>query len=367
MSLKVAILTDKPLPQECPTGIGVRVFNLAKGLSEVGVKVHLFCRGREQTQVTYDKLIVHKIRHFTRDNVVLVTGRCKKERFNIIHTTSSYTILLNLMAKILGISTLFHYAEVWNPSLLKATQQKILLSLVDKIVCVSHNTKREVTEIFRVDKSKIEVVYNGVDVNFFKPRKTIGTFKNEFGLGGFSPIILTVGMLQKRKGQNYVIKSLPKIVKRFPNCCYVNVGGYYSHSYLTKLRRLVVELSLDRNVKFIPTLPREKLVKLINLADVCVHPALHEGFSLAVLEEMACEKPLVAFRNSSIPEIIDHLETGILVETGDTQGLASAILELLSNPELSKTLAKNARKKVEEKFTWRRAAMEFLELYKQMV
>jgi len=60
-------------------------------------------------------------------------------------------------------------------------------------------------------------------------------------------------------------------------------------------------------------------VELINLADVCVHPALHEGFGLAIVEETACEKPVVAFNNSSIPEIIDHIKNGVLVKTGDTK------------------------------------------------
>jgi glycosyltransferase involved in cell wall biosynthesis len=367
MNLKVAFLTDKPLPEERGTGIGVRSYNLAKSLSDLGITVHLFCRGENQTKVITDNFVVHKLAHFERDNVRLIAGLHRKEKIDILHTTTSYIIPALLLAKAFRIPSLFHYAELWQFPPTKIIQHKIMFSLSDKVVCVSNNTRKEVMEEFHVDESKLCVIYSGVDIELFKPIHIRLKLREEFGLENFSPILLTVGVLQKRKGQHYVIESLPYILKQFPHCCYVNVGGFYSPERIAKLKNLAAKLKVEGNVRFLKPLPQAKLVALINLADVCIHPALHEGFSLALAEEMACKKPVVAFNNSSIPEIIEHMKNGVLIKTGDIVGLASAIIELLSNRSLSNALAENARKRVVENFTWQKTATEIIKVYEQMV
>jgi glycosyltransferase involved in cell wall biosynthesis len=369
-NLAVVMLTDKRLPFERPTGIGVLAFELANMLCKLGVKVYFVCRGANVTKIINKNLKVYAIRNFTRNHITFTLNLYVKEKFNVIHTFSSSTIPFLMAAKFIRVPRVFHFSEVWRPSLTNAIRHKIMFALTDKIVCVSYNTKREVMNKFQVSESKIDVIYNGVNVDIFKPQiqtNRLLKLKREFGLEDFSPILLSVGMLQKRKGQHYVIESLPYVLKRFPHCCYVNAGGFYSLEHVAKLKNLAAKLKVEGNVQFLKPLPQSKLVELINLADVCIHPALHEGFGLAVAEEMACEKPVVAFNNSSIPEIIEHMKNGVLIKTGDIVGLASAIIELLSNRSLSKALAENARKRVVENFTWQKTATEIIKVYEQIV
>lgn len=366
--LHVCILVDKPLPFEHPTGIGVVAFELAKALSKLGVAVYLICRGTNAMEVINENLKVQRIMNFTRDNIRYMLNLHNKEKFDIVITFSSITFPMLLIAKFIHVPTIAYYSEVLKRPLINTLMQKIMLELADRIVCVSYNTKKEVVKHFRVPETKINVIYNGVNLNIFKPLQQTDRLlklREEYGLRNFHPILFSLGVLQKRKGQHYVVKSLPYILRQFPNCCYVNVGGFYSQDYVIQLKNLAAKLKVEGNIRFLKHLPQAKLVELINLADICIHPTLHEGFGLAVLEEMACKKPVVAFNNSSIPEIIEHMKNGMLVKTGDISGLASTVIELLDDSCLSKVLAENARKRVEENFTWQKTATKFLEVLQQ--
>ena len=106
---------------------------------------------------------------------------------------------------------------------------------------------------------------------------------------------------------------------------------------------------------------------LINSADVCVHPSIREAFGLAVAEEMACARPVVAFDVDAMHEIIDDGVNGLLVQPNDQNSLTGSILKLLGDSQLSKRLGDAARAKVVAKFTWDQAASTLEALFREML
>jgi glycosyltransferase involved in cell wall biosynthesis len=128
-------------------------------------------------------------------------------------------------------------------------------------------------------------------------------------------------------------------------------------------------------------LPKEKVITLYTHAAIFVCPSVYEPFGIINLEAMACETPVVASAVGGIPEVVDHGSTGLLVPPevfGPTEveprhpaefskDLASAVNRLLADPELRMTMARAARKRVEEQFSWTSIARQTVDFYARVI
>jgi glycosyltransferase involved in cell wall biosynthesis len=127
-------------------------------------------------------------------------------------------------------------------------------------------------------------------------------------------------------------------------------------------------------------LPKEKVINLYTHAAIFVCPSIYEPFGIINLEAMACETPVVASAVGGIPEVVEHGETGLLVPPEVisptevqprhpeqfARDLAAAVNTLLDNAELRATMARTARRRVEEHFSWRSIARRTLEFYEHV-
>ena len=145
----------------------------------------------------------------------------------------------------------------------------------------------------------------------------------------------------------------------------MNIGAAYDQSYKKWLMEKAEGLGVERSVKFLENLPQEDLIAIINSSDVCLHPSTKEAFGLAVVEEMACGRAVLAFNIGAIPEIIDDRIDGLLIEPNAAEELTRSILEILENPQLAKRLGDAARLKVTSKFTWDQTASRLEKIYSE--
>jgi glycosyltransferase involved in cell wall biosynthesis len=113
----------------------------------------------------------------------------------------------------------------------------------------------------------------------------------------------------------------------------------------------------SRNIRFTGLLPQESLPRLLAQADIFVFPSVwNEPFGMPVVEAMAAGKAVVTTRGGGLTEIIDDGRTGLLVDRGDSQGLAEAISRLLADEELRLTLGANAGREAVDRFSFHRMA-----------
>lgn len=192
----------------------------------------------------------------------------------------------------------------------------------------------------------VKVIYEGVDVEKFKPLPSKQMRGSEF-------VLLTVAPLDEteifRKGLKSLLVALREVVKTVSNVKLIVVGktdGGYS-----TLQRMVKDLGIGDNVVFTGFLSDSRLLALYRKCDVFVLPSLHEGFPTVCAEAQACEKPVITTDVSSMLEVIKHGETGILVEPRDPESLAEAIRKLLSDSKLRRRLGKNGRIRVAKFFS----------------
>jgi len=231
------------------------------------------------------------------------------------------------------------------------------------VVTMSNYSLEKIKQFYGVDESKVRVVPNGVDPQKFKPLADLAAARRQFGLGD-EPCVLFVGSLIPRKGLPFLVKAAEKIIKEHGETKFVIVGEGPLKSWLLG----VVEVaSLSRNFKFLGNLKENMLAAVYNCADLLVLPSIQEGQGIVLLEAEASAKPVVAFDVGGVNEAVRVGETGLLVNLGNVDGLAEAVIRLLSDENLRQKMGVNGRKFVLENYTWDICAEKMLSVYRELL
>jgi len=226
---------------------------------------------------------------------------------------------------------------------------------VDHLIVVSQNLKEEMMKK-GISNEKISVVYNGVDNEFLKENdyKTSLMILNKYGISNH--YCLYVGRLTSRKGVDYLLYAMKKI--REIHC--VVVGDGPQREYLFSLTKTI---GIQKRVTFTGYVPKEDLKHLYAAADFLVLPSLAEGLPLVILEALATGTPVIASRIAGIPDIISDGYNGIMVPPRDVDALSKSMQKLACDPELREKMSHNARRTINEKFSWKNVAKEVLTVY----
>lgn len=210
-----------------------------------------------------------------------------------------------------------------------------------QIVADASVIKRQLVEEHGVDPQKIQVIGSAVDLQRFKPPRDGGKFRREIGVGNHAPLIGNVGMIRPDKGQLELVKAAPLVLQKRPDTHFVIVG---QGTGILK-RGINVRNAIDRAGladKILMAGYRWDTPNVYAACDVIVIASLRTEASPIVLREaFASGRPVIATKVGDIPEIVQHRENGLLVEPADTEALASAILEFITDPELAANCAAN--------------------------
>jgi glycosyltransferase involved in cell wall biosynthesis len=124
------------------------------------------------------------------------------------------------------------------------------------------------------------------------------------------------------------------------------------------VNRIIKELGLESEVFSFPAVNDESLVGLYNACDIYTHPANNEHLGMAILEAMACGKPVVAQRNGGVPELIDDNVNGLCFKTDSVDNMAFCVERLIGKSDLRAEFGKNALEK-SKSFDWLQVAKKF--------
>lgn len=204
-----------------------------------------------------------------------------------------------------------------------------------------------------IDKNKIHHVPIGVDTSVFRPA---GTPKG-------TTTIFTSGLLHKRKGFEYLIRAMPRIIREAPKARLVIAGDGIHRQHFEDI---VSELGLHKKVRFLGYLPRQKMVENYQDCSLFCLPSLSEPFGMVVLEAMACGKPIVATNVGGIPEIVAHGRNGLLVPPRSPEALAKAIVGLLSDKKKLKKLGGHSIETA-KKYDWENVVDNIEKIYGKII
>lgn len=237
-----------------------------------------------------------------------------------------------------------------------------MLEQANKIIAVSHFTKRELLDYYKVPEEKIRVIHNGVDTRKFQPAQDKRKIKEELGFNPNDLAIVSVGRLYARKGLFTLIESMPAVVKRFKNAKFI-ISGKGQSDEMRKLLNHADRIGVKDSIIFTGYYPDKKLPKLYQAADVFAFSTFYEHHPFAVLEALSTGLPVVTTSVGGIPETIDSGKNGFLVEPFNPKQFADRILYLLEHPAEASEMGSLARKTILERFDWRIVVKDVLKVY----
>lgn len=241
----------------------------------------------------------------------------------------------------------------WRRGQLHYVAWRNILNRLDAVISVSNHVQRGITRLVGRSANNF-TIYNGVDVEIFRPTSDPSMAKGRLGLEGCY-VLLCVGRLSPEKGTSVAIGSLPSIRNSIPNARLVICG---KGSMEPRLREQSRSLGVENMVDFRGSIPMEQIPPYYEAADVVIVPSLKEALGIVNLEAMSMMKPVVASRVGGIPEVVVDNETGLLVPPSDPVSLADSVLKLHNDPEMAIRFGRNGRRLVEERFTWQTIAGE---------
>ena len=377
---KILFVTNDFPPQS--GGIQTFIEGLIYQLPPESVVVHTSSQSSEVEQTRYDQEIFHQLGAIVvrdRQRILLPTPGLRARVAGTIHAHSIKTVVfgasvpLGLLAPSLrriGVTrmvALTHGHEVWwsKVPLFSHLLRRVARS-VDVLTYLGSFTKSAISAALDTrDLSKLVALPPGVDIENFHPGDKSEDLLKRYGLSG-KLIILCVGRLVQRKGQDVLIKALSKVRGQFPNAQLVIAG---SGNYEERLRALAKKVGVAQSVSFLGRVPFEDLPALFRSADIFASPTRErfaglevEGLGIVYLEASASGVPVIAGDSGGSPDAVQQDVTGKVVAGSDIDGLAYALTELLADAQLRARMGSAGRLWMESQWSWQVIGARFRDL-----
>ena len=294
-----------------------------------------------------------------------LAGLLGRRRPDLLHANSlSMGRLSGPVAAELGLPSVAHLRDI-----VKLSHRAVAdLNCHTRLLAVSRATRRFHTAR-GLAAEKTHVLYNGVDLDRFRPRARCGYIHRELGLPAEAQLVGTIGQICLRKGQDVLVRAAALLAEKLPNTHYLIVGGRWSGK--AESRRFEADLHasasgrLAGRIHFLGS--RNDVDRILNELTMLVHPARQEPLGRVLLEAAAAGLGIVAADVGGTREIFPaDCEAARLVSPDDLRALTAAVLELAQDKTLRDRLGVAARHRAEEAFDVAQAAAGLIEHYRQV-
>lgn len=215
----------------------------------------------------------------------------------------------------------------------------------DRIIAVSHFTKRVIVEKYGINADKISVVHNAV---------------YPIGEGEKQNVVLFLGRLTIQKGPEFFLKAAKKVLELEENCKFVVAG---MGDMLPQLIDEALALGIANNVIFTGLLTEDEVRHIYQIASVYVMPSVSEPFGITALEAVSAGTPVIVSKTAGVSEAFNNC---LRVDFWDTDEMANKVVSLLRYEPLWNTIAEQGKQEI-ELFTWDRVAENTLSVYRDVV
>jgi glycosyltransferase involved in cell wall biosynthesis len=237
-----------------------------------------------------------------------------------------------------------------------------------RVFVVTAGIKEHLTNSLSIEREKISVISNGADIELVKPQDP-GPAKQRLGIPSTSYVIGYLGNFEYYQGIEYLIRSLPDILKKYPVACCLLVGDGFLKPTIVALAK---ELRVFDSCVFTGAVPHREVGTYLAAMDlgVTTKVPIKSGYSphspLKLYEYLSAGRPVVATDTKGL-ELIEEYCCGLLVQPQDPTSIAEGILELLDDPEKGFYMGKNGRLYMEEFGSWEKVISKVEDLIKKGV
>jgi glycosyltransferase involved in cell wall biosynthesis len=231
--------------------------------------------------------------------------------------------------------------------------QKRVSRRIPKIITVSDCAKKDICSEFNIPEGRFTTVPNGINTDLFYPIPGVAREKDR--------IIATNSADTPLKGLYYLLQAVAYISEK-RDLRLIVIGSPKKNGGVVKL---IKKLGIESHITFTGRISDAEFVQQYARASIAVVPSVYEGFGLPVGEAMACGVPVISTTGGALPEVVG--DAGILVPPADHKALGDAIVDLLDSPEKARALGRAGFRRVQEHFTWKRAAEKTVAAYREVI
>jgi glycosyltransferase involved in cell wall biosynthesis len=399
--LRVALVSSGLIPAPPARGGAVEeyVYQLSRHLRRLGIDAVVIDANYDNDKLVYEefngaqivraptakpsigiKESIFKELLFGRTSVKYIN----REDFDVVHANTAWTGFTLALHKSIGKLKCrgFMYTchnPLWPEDRVHMGEKMVRLvegytmKVADIVIALNKTMRRVLTEKAKIDPRKMVIVPNGVDTEFFRPGLKNEQILSKYGLEEQS-YILFVGRVSPEKGVHILLQAFKQIVNDVPKDFKLVIVGPLTSTFnsaeISGYAKAVMSYAkekLGERVVFTGAIDRNSLRILYSNAYCFVLPSLAEAFPMVLLEVMASETPPIGSTAGGIPDIIIDNVNGLLFRKGDWRDLANKLLTLVQDRGFRDKLSHNARKYVEENFSWGTVAVRIKEVYSSII
>lgn len=329
------------IPYFCFGGAETMCENLTYALKALGYKVTVVSLYNEQTPIAQrmEKNGV-TIRYLDKKlglDLSMVPKLRKimaEEKPDAIHTHLDVIKYAVLAAKLAGVKKCVHTVHNVADKEAEGRLQKIINTVYFKLhwstpVALSPLVQQTIAAFYGMEKNTIPVIYNGVDLSRCIPKESYAADQIT---------LVHVGRFNEQKNHKGLLQAFRKICETCPDCRLNLVGDGELRQETEALAR---ELGLAEKVRFLGS--QSNVPPFLHEADIFLLPSNYEGMPMTIIEAMGTGLPIVATAVGGVPDMIRDHESGLLTEC-DPDAVSKAVLELIADENLRKTLGQNAKR-----------------------
>lgn len=291
----------------------------------------------------------------------------KKEKIDIVQTHFRDGMILGIVAaRLAGIRNIVYARRSMQYWLIK--KELFLLKLfnpfIKRVLANSQNLKAFINEVEGVPNSKIDVIYNGIDNILFdsKCKNPNADYFKHFNIEPNSSVVVLVGNLRPVKGIDVFIKSAKYILEELPKVYFLIIGD---GDEKLKLSNLASDLNIQDRIIFAGK--RDDIPSILTICDIGVSSSHSEGLSNSIIEYMTSGLPVTCTDVGGNNELVEDHKNGYLVPPNEPIQMARALLKLLKNTKLAKTMGKESKKRSKEKFSLRTFIQQMQKYYDDLL
>jgi glycosyltransferase involved in cell wall biosynthesis len=350
-------------------GVANSVVRLAQGLhnnyhevSIVTSRPRIFCETPDNLEFTIHQIpIKHKYPSFSYGaelafkSIIEIKKLDRLNNFHIIHGHSGEPQIA-LIPNIAGM--LFSKPSIYTlycPIRPADKSAKFCLSKLSQIITITENVKDSVRKL-KIPLEKIIVIPPAIDTQKYNRDISGKELRAKLGLKNDNFVILFVGNLTYTKGIDVLLEALKPIKEKFPHVKLLMTLEMPHDNYLRRKKEILTKINcfgLEKNIIEFGII--ENMAELIAASDTLVAPFLDtygpSDYPLPVLEAMAIGKPVIATKIGGMPEIIEHMKNGILIQPNDVNSLQEAFRYLLENTQTQYSMGTNASNSIQERLS----------------
>lgn len=295
---------------------------------------------------------------------------CEKLSIDVIHTHFLRENYISVLSKIIG-----NKAAVINTSHVLYQNKKSVMFTNrfitrhnSKIIAVSNAVKEHLIKE-GIRSKKIQVIYNGIDMDYWSMEREFG-IRQEFSIDNDDFVIVSVARFSDEKGHHFLLETIALLKElidaekiKYPKIKFLLVGD---GELLCQCKGLAINLGINEDVIF--TGHRTDIKSILRNCDLFVCHSKSEALGISILEALACGLPVIATDSGGTNEVINNnTDCGILVDYGDKEGLARAIIKLVLDKALYEKYKENGYSTLIEKFNLDKTAEETHALYSSSI